>query len=610
MATVVNKAGTYPLYNSVDRQYPTYPRSIRRPADIFFAQPYMTAAVRTVQEKLEEVVSAADFGATESSTTVDQYAALQKALDTGKSVMLDAFTYRISQPLRFRKACQQLIGKGRRTVGGTRIYTDAGVTQALICDSDVEGSTLYDCGLNNILFSRASYADGTAITLNKAHGFSVYNAIVQQFNRGVDSFGANNTRWDRLVITAKRAGGWCVRLKGTLADTGGIALFNNCTWDCADAGFGVTGLGQEADGLVLEGAVATVTTYSLQIVRARRALALVAGTEGTGVTANPYFIYNYDFQSDRTGECGVHMAAGNDVVFDRGWIQGGYNAHNGGEGSALYMAPGTSKLTYSGHIGGSAYHGVDIGGSQVVIRPSTIARNSAVYSFPGFSYTPTTNNTYDNVIVRPTASDVAIIGGAIGTNENGVGLARYGVTAQAGAQNVRLLGVSLLGNVSGPLNDQTGGEVQAVACTTATGTETVKARNNALTEIGNNNGIGLRVGSASGNIVNNLRIAGSAAGLSISLFAEGVDTNIGMLLATKGTGTGRLRQDTSDRLTWDATRIDALLPVRIPTYTVSGLPAAASYTRCMVYVSDGTGNKRFAISDGTNWRWPDGTVVS
>lgn len=51
-------------------------------------------------------------------------------------------------------------------------------------------------------------------------------------------------------------------------------------------------------------------------------------------------------------------------------------------------------------------------------------------------------------------------------------------------------------------------------------------------------------------------------------------------------------------------------PPKLPSYTVGTLPAAASYARCLVYVSNGTSNKRMAISDGTDWRWPDGAVVS
>lgn len=51
-------------------------------------------------------------------------------------------------------------------------------------------------------------------------------------------------------------------------------------------------------------------------------------------------------------------------------------------------------------------------------------------------------------------------------------------------------------------------------------------------------------------------------------------------------------------------------PVRLPSYTVATLPSAATYVRGLIYVSDGTSNKRLAISDGTNWRWPDGAIVS
>lgn len=45
------------------------------------------------------------------------------------------------------------------------------------------------------------------------------------------------------------------------------------------------------------------------------------------------------------------------------------------------------------------------------------------------------------------------------------------------------------------------------------------------------------------------------------------------------------------------------------SYTVATLPTASPAGRS-IYVSDGTSNKRFAVSDGSAWRWPDGAVVS
>lgn len=57
------------------------------------------------------------------------------------------------------------------------------------------------------------------------------------------------------------------------------------------------------------------------------------------------------------------------------------------------------------------------------------------------------------------------------------------------------------------------------------------------------------------------------------------------------------------------TIVDANSHLGLRSYTVATLPSAATAAR-MIYVSDGTGNKRLAISDGTNWRFPDGAIVS
>ena len=66
---------------------------------------------------------------------------------------------------------------------------------------------------------------------------------------------------------------------------------------------------------------------------------------------------------------------------------------------------------------------------------------------------------------------------------------------------------------------------------------------------------------------------------------------------------------TDDANTWSALQTFSLPPI-LPSYTVATLPSAATYVRGLIYVSDGTANKRLAISDGTNWRFPDGNVVS
>lgn len=53
-------------------------------------------------------------------------------------------------------------------------------------------------------------------------------------------------------------------------------------------------------------------------------------------------------------------------------------------------------------------------------------------------------------------------------------------------------------------------------------------------------------------------------------------------------------------------------PMQLPTTTVANIATdypPAAYPRCIVYVSDGASSKRLAISDGTIWRYPDGSAV-
>lgn len=70
----------------------------------------------------------------------------------------------------------------------------------------------------------------------------------------------------------------------------------------------------------------------------------------------------------------------------------------------------------------------------------------------------------------------------------------------------------------------------------------------------------------------------------------------------------------TDFTTINGAQIDVDGVLKLKSYTVAqltgGTPLASSHVGGMVYVSNGAGNKRLAISDGTDWRFPDGAVVS
>jgi hypothetical protein len=142
-----------------------------------------------------------------------------------------------------------------------------------------------------------------------------------------------------------------------------------------------------------------------------------------------------------------------------------------------------------------------------------------------------------------------------------------------------------------------GSAVGGTPSLSASGTEAniplaLSAKNIAPVRLNSRGSIALEV-NAVATPVNFVRINGAGGGAPPQITAQGTDTNVNLLLLGKGTGA-----------------VQTGSPLQLPSYTVATLPPAATYPRCMIYVADGTANKRFAISDGTSWRWPDGAVVA
>ncbi|MCA3351918.1 MAG: hypothetical protein INF97_15095 [Roseomonas sp.] len=201
----------------------------------------------------------------------------------------------------------------------------------------------------------------------------------------------------------------------------------------------------------------------------------------------------------------------------------------------------------------------------------------------------------------------------VGSQDSGLSLPSAGTIALStgGAEQMRVSAgnISMGGapgghslaitTAAGTVNQVTvsGGALGGTPSLSATGTDTniplaLSAKNIAPVRLNSRGNIALEV-NAVATPVNFVRINGSGAAAPPQITAQGVDTNVNLLLLGKGTGA-----------------VQAGSPLQLPSYTVATLPAAASYPRCVIYVADGTLNKRFAVSDGTSWRWPDGAVVA
>jgi hypothetical protein len=143
----------------------------------------------------------------------------------------------------------------------------------------------------------------------------------------------------------------------------------------------------------------------------------------------------------------------------------------------------------------------------------------------------------------------------------------------------------------------TGSALGGTPSLAATGTDAniplaLSAKNIAPVRLNSRGNIALEV-NAVATPVNFVRINGSGAAAPPQITAQGTDTNVNLLLLGKGTGA-----------------VQSGSPLQLPSFTVATLPPAATYPRCMIYVADGATNRRFAISDGASWRWPDGAVVA
>ena len=178
-------------------------------------------------------------------------------------------------------------------------------------------------------------------------------------------------------------------------------------------------------------------------------------------------------------------------------------------------------------------------------------------------------------LLRLSASGAVTLGGAGG----GAGFA---VTTPANAAN--RLGATATAAGGAPSLAAQGADTNISLSIAAKGTGAIRLQTRGQTAVEVN---------ATGTPGNSLRLDAAATGGAPRISAQGGDTNIPLQLAPKGTS-----------------YVETTMPFRLPTYTVATLPSAATFARCLAYVSDGAGSKRLAISDGTSWRWPDGAVVS
>lgn len=109
-----------------------------------------------------------------------------------------------------------------------------------------------------------------------------------------------------------------------------------------------------------------------------------------------------------------------------------------------------------------------------------------------------------------------------------------------------------------------------------------------------------------------LNVRSTVSGNRAIVNIQAATTNTILGLRSNADGSADIQHQGANRIVFpfNVARVDQSVPQRLPAYTVATLPSAATFVGCLIRVTDGSANQQLAISDGTAWRFADGTVVS
>ena len=340
------------------------------------------------------------------------------------------------------------------------------------------------------------------------------------------------------------------------------------------------------DGNDVEGRIANITTQG-EVINAGASIPL-PGAAGIQIDGSNARVQIGNLRVDDTESNAIRVNGSNNRLDIFAFRAEYFNRLNDGS-AAIHLANVVTGAPNQVYLGSPPLLGNGNGGPLINASTNGFVASAAPagrVDRPGAMV-----GSQDTGLFQPGAATIAVSAGgteqmriAAGNISMGGALGAHGlaITTPAGTVNQ----VTVLSSAAGgtPGLSATGADVNIPLA--------LSAKNIAPVRLNSRGNIALEV-NAVATPVNFVRINGAGGSAPPQITAQGADTNVNLLLLGKGTGA-----------------VQAGSPLQLPAYTVATLPPAATYPRCVIYVSDGTANKRFAVSDGTSWRWPDGAVVA
>lgn len=340
------------------------------------------------------------------------------------------------------------------------------------------------------------------------------------------------------------------------------------------------------DGNDVEGRIANITTQS-EIITANAPVPMI-GSSGIQIDGSNVRVQIGNLRVDEVESNAIRVNGSNNRLDIFAFRAEYYNRLNDGS-AAIHLANVVTGTPNQVYLGTPPLLGNGNGGPVVNANTNGFVASAAPagrVDRPGAVV-----GSQDTGLFLPAAATLAVSTG--GTEQMRLAAGNISLGGAPGAHSLAI------STPAGTVNQVTvsGSALGGTPSLSASGTEAniplaLSAKNIAPVRLNSRGNIALEV-NAVATPVNFVRINGSGAAAPPQITAQGTDTNVNLLLLGKGTGA-----------------VQAGSPLQLPSYTVATLPPAATYPRCLIYVADGTLNKRFAVSDGTSWRWPDGAVVT
>lgn len=586
-----------------------------------FLQAGTGAVLRPVPNKLRDVFSVGDFGATGNGTTDDR-AAILSAVTAGalvsKTVRVPAGTYRVTGELSLPSGTILAgDGPGKTNIrfdsaASGRLMTLNGVNGVQVRDMTLDGNkavatsdfSVFVYGATNCLFSNVEFLNlaGTNSGCLLIGGGSKGNVVEGCRFLDAEATAIGITEPTTAFNTVRnceiqRSGAFGIRLgesthknkvEGCWTDENGIELIGiaNSAYENQILGNRAQGCGD--NGISVSGSRNTVAGNVCKLNY--RAGIYMWGGYNT-VTGNECINNNVEGinpwpgigSSAAYGGTGQHNVVSGNIVDDDRAVPLQHGIRVDGNGYTLWASGATIAAGSYRYYGLNVYY-TGTGGTAGVTAPT---HTSGTASDGGVSWeyrsTFDTNVTYGYATV--VGNDVRRYAGG------GPYAAQYGWAAY---QNILLArGASHLVdvNLTGALR---------IGATAGAGYTSVQ--NIYATGLGNV-GILLEPGVSSLGRVAFGDGSAYAAGLEYSRS----DGRLKLMMGSQEWLSVRANGEISHRQN-NSMIVDANSHLTLRSYTVSTLPSPTGAR--MIYVSDGASAKHLAVSDGTNWRWPDGSVVS